>query len=555
MSTVTELVAQQESLAVGRASFDRYWQIVHDTYWPSGAEFTTKQQPGENRALNIADPTGLVVLDRFTAMLESFLVPQHLRWHLLRASLPELNDEPGVADYFERVTDILFRYREQPSAGFYGELNPALKSLGAYGNQCLFVDPPTLSFGLSYRSVHVGQVWIELDDRGRIDTVFNRFELSAKQAKDRWGAQAPGSAIRQFERGRPYATSEYLHVVKPRPLSQYDPERLDERGKRFQSWEISLEDKAPIGVLGGVDGSVSETSGFYEMPYIYSRMTKATGERYGRGPAMMYLGANLTLQEMTRTELAQGKRSVAPPWLAASEDFLTDGEGDLDLRPDAVNYGWLDDAGRPKVAPADTGFQYTLSREFREEQKQNLNDGHLLSLWQILTETSQMTATEALIRAREKAALIGPPVGRQRTELLGPLIHRELGLLARQGLLPDPPEVLLEAEDEYEVVYDSDATQVQREAEVSRVRAWMEDIAIASELDPTARLAVKGPEVARWMAEARGVLDTLVASEDEIRAMIEQQAEAQAEEEASQLEQAGARTLRDLSSAGIEVAG
>jgi hypothetical protein len=58
-------------------------------------------------------------------------------------------------------------------------------------------------------------------------------------------------------------------------------------------------------------------------------------------------------------------------------------------------------------------------------------------------------------------------MGRQQTELLDPMIERELDLLAAQGLLPPLPEALLEAEGEYKVEYDSPLSRAQRAEEAA----------------------------------------------------------------------------------------
>ena len=58
--------------------------------------------------------------------------------------------------------------------------------------------------------------------------------------------------------------------------------------------------------------------------------------------------------------------------------------------------------------------------------------------------------------------LLAPTAGRMQAEFLGQLIEREIDLLARQGLLPRIPPILLEAEAEYRVEYDSPMARMQR---------------------------------------------------------------------------------------------
>jgi head-to-tail connecting protein len=95
-------------------------------------------------------------------------------------------------------------------------------------------------------------------------------------------------------------------------------------------------------------------------------------------------------------------------------------------------------------------------------EKAVINDAFLITLFQILIDTPQMTATEVLERAREKGMLLAPTAGRLQAEFLGPLIEREIDLLARQGLLPRVPTILAEAATEYRIEYDSPMSRMQR---------------------------------------------------------------------------------------------
>ena len=78
-----------------------------------------------------------------------------------------------------------------------------------------------------------------------------------------------------------------------------------------------------------------------------------------------------------------------------------------------------------------------------------------------------MTATEVMERTREKGILLAPTLGRQQSEYLGPLIEREVDILARQGKLPPMPEALKEADESYTVEYDSPLSRAAKAEEAS----------------------------------------------------------------------------------------
>ena len=545
--TIETLLKTQEHLAMRRVNFDSLWQATKELYWPDGADFITQRSGGTARSQQVFDSTGVIALERFAAIWQSLTTPQNGRWHTLKASVEELNDYPEVKDYFSELTKILFRVRNNPSAKFYAQQEVDAKSLGCTGNACLRVEPAKSGQGLNYQSIHVGDVWVAVDDEGNPDTVYYKRKLTAYKALSMWGKRAPRCAKRSMEKNQMMDEHEYLHCIHPRSMDTYDPERLDARGRPYESWEISIEDKEPI-----LRDNGDESDGYFEQPYKYSRFTVNSQEEYGRGPAMWTLPANLTLQSMKRSTIKQGEKAHAPPLLSHALQFKGDGRGTFNMRSNAMNPGWLDAQGNPRVRPFENGFKYELGREMMEDERNTLRDAHLVTLFQILVDNPQMTATEALIRAREKGALIGPPISRQQSERLGPMIVRELGVLDRQGALPPPPGVLLEAGDEFDIEYESEATTMQREAETNRVRVWLEDLAMIRDTtgDPSVGLVANGHETARWLSDARGIPPEVVSSKKEVESQM--QAMAQAEQEAQEAERLPdrARAAKDLAQAG-----
>ena len=150
------------------------------------------------------------------------------------------------------------------------------------------------------------------------------------------------------------------------------------------------------------------------------------------------------------------------------------------------------------------------------------------SLFQILVETPQMTATEVLERAREKGALLSPTMGRFQSEGIGPMIQREFDILAHANLMPPPPGELLEAKAEYKIEYDAPLNRAMRAEEAAGgLRAFQFATEMASAMqDPslldTFNADVMLPEVAdiygapfRWIATAEEVAAKRQARQDQ----------------------------------------
>jgi hypothetical protein len=146
---------------------------------------------------------------------------------------------------------------------------------------------------------------------------------------------------------------------------------------------------------------------------------------------------------------------------------------DFSMRPGALNKGGMSTDGKPLVGTLPVG-NIQVTKEMMDEERLLINDAFLVTLFQILTEAPQMTATEVIERTNEKGILLAPTVGRQQSEYLGPMIERELDLLADAGLLPPMPPILQEAKGEYTVVYTSPLAKAMRAQEVAGFGRTME---------------------------------------------------------------------------------
>ena len=548
------MIAEWENLVGKRYNWDSFWQDTKDVVWPHDQDFLIDRTPGERKAQRQFDMTGALAVEKFGAVFESLLTPRQQRFHILKASDPNLMKDRAVATFFEEKTNLLFQMRNNAASAFYDQAHEGWKSLAAYGNQCLNVEKlaPRYGVGLSYRQVHISAVWVETNPRGLIETIFFKFKISAHAAIEKWGLKrAPKAAHDLISRHKPWDELEFLHVVKPNMKQK--PDAIGPERHRFLSWEISLKDKEYIPWEPFPGGPLLDGGGYHTLPYIYSRFSTNAMEKHGRGPAMIVLADNSQLQDMERSSTLATQVAAEPPSLTMDDDLLGDATGELDLRPSGMNPGWLDEQGNPKVKPYVSGMNYQMTEDAKEKKREIIRDAHFLTLFQILVDTPEMTATEALLRAQEKGMLIAPTVGRQQGESLGRVIDRELDLIDELGTGPEMPPLLIEAEGDYEVEYSSQATRLQREEEVQGINATIVDMAPMAQIDPNVTRVMRIPEAARFIAKARGVPAHLILSAEEFDEEIAIAAEQAAQAELIEAAPGLASAAKDLDAAGIQL--
>lgn len=438
-----------------RGTFESHWQEIKERVWPNSQDFTSQfNTPGSKRMNQVYDSTAAVALNRFAAIIDSLLTPRNQTYHRVVSSIDELNKNRDVRLYFEDVTRALFRFRYATIANFAAQNFMFNKSLGAYGSAAMFIDQAPDS-GIRYKNCHLGETYFLENHQGIIDQILRHFPMTARQALQRWKERTPDFIKQAYEKDQG-TQFWFLHWVGPR--QDLDWERKDYKGMPWASHYVCKQGNVHM-----------EEGGYNTFPYTPSRYEQAPNEVYGRSPAMDVLPAIKTLNEMKKTYLKQGHRAVDPVLLVHDDGILDT----LSLKPGSATAGGVNKDGRPLVHALPVG-DINAGKDMMDEERGIIKDVFLVSIFQILTENPQMTATEVLERTREKGILLAPTIGRQESERQGPQVERELDLLAQQKLLPPMPEVLREAGAGFKVEYDSPLSRAQRAEEASGLMRTVE---------------------------------------------------------------------------------
>lgn len=470
-----EVVREQSRLATERAAWDSTWQQIAERCAPDLGQFTTLTLPGQASTAKQFDSTAALAASSFAAALMGMIVPREKTWHNLRSGISELDRRPRVKAYFEAVRDELFYHRYSPRSNFANQFHATMLSMGLFGPGILWVDEVVGSTvgGFVYRNIHPGEIWIEEDEHGRAETVYRRAKLSAAKWVKRWPEAEKLQSIQEALRGNQgHREFEFIQLVRPR--ENHDPEAWDARGMAYEHIIVSVQDRAVV-----------RQGGFHSKPLLVGRFTALSNAKYGRSPALQVLPDIKMTNEMQKTLLRAAHRAVAPPLLVHDDGVLTK----ISLRPDAVNVGGVSADGRQMVQPLQMGGEIGAGIEMVEAARKVVERAFLVPLFNILSDTpDRMTATEVLERSQEKGLLLNPAAGMIEAETLGPMIEREIDLLARSGRLPPMPPELEEAQGEYRISYDN---PLQRAARAERSIGFLRTV------EALAPLATTSPEAAQ----------------------------------------------------------
>ena len=414
---------------VYRYVFGSHWEEVAELILPTQRntfQFGNYNWPGQKKTDRQVDATGMLALSRFAAICDSLLTPSNSFWHGLKADDDYVWKDRATRLWYEQANKILFKQRYAPASNFISQNQGKYQSIGAFGNTAMFTDTldPQVSGkrGLRYKVVPLGELFFGENHQGAVDTVTRWFRLTARQAKQKWPDTFPAMLQSALDQNSEQLF-DFLHYVGPN--KEHDASRLDVKGKRFISWYVCMSAKTLL-----------QEGGYRTFPYDVLRYDQSPGETYARSPAMMVLPALKTLNAEKRTFLKQGHRAADPVLLTNDDGLLS-----FDMTPGAQNAGGMSADGKPLVGILPTG-NIQISKEMMQEERELINDVFLVNLFQILTETPTMSATEVIERTNEKGILLAPTVGRLRPDSM---IDREIDLLLMQNLLPPMPPRMREA--------------------------------------------------------------------------------------------------------------
>lgn len=455
------------TLRTARSNWDDQWEEAAARLLPAHVDsFTARGTAqidggGRKKTEQQFDSTAAFAASRFSSVMESLVTPQGSIWHLLKVLDKTLKRSRAVRIFFDDLNETLYNFRYRPVANFVGNSQQVYLGLGCYGNGVLYIDKPEDTKGLRYRNIHIAETYFAENHAGVIDTVYRAFHMTARQIVQHKEWNIPEAILAAVNNPQQMDKKfEVLHAVFPR--SDYDPQRVDGPGKRWASVYILVESK-----------SLLREWGYDSFPYAIARYTQASGEVYGRGPAQMVLPAVKVLNQEKKDVLKQAHRILDPVLLAHDDGNL----GSFSLKAGALNAGGISKDGKRLIDTLPTG-SLAVGHEMMDMERAIINDAFLVTLFQILVDTPTMTATEVLERAREKGMLLAPTAGRLQAEFLGPLIERELTLLAAQGLMPPMPQILIDATVEYRIEYDNPMSRMARS---EKAAGFMRALGVASE--------------------------------------------------------------------------
>jgi len=273
------------------------------------------------------------------------------------------------------------------------------------------------------------------NNAGEIDTVYRRFQFTARQAVQEFGEENLSANIRKSanEASDQDKKFTFIHAVYPR-LSRVKGKKTADN-KPFASVYVEV-DKPHLVFEGGYD----------TFPYYVPRFFN-TGEIYGRSAAMNAMPALRAINIANYYFLKNVEFNANPMVFIPAEMHDR-----VNIVPGAKN---PKDAMDGKIDIWSPSGDMNAPLEFAAKKSEEVKALFFNDAFQYLEDRKNMTATEAQLRYEEMIQGITQILANLHSELFEPLIRRTVLGLCEKGLVNVPPNYRKKGSKfpDFEVVY------------------------------------------------------------------------------------------------------
>jgi len=498
------LLSRYERLEGQRQNWETHWQEVADYMQPRKADVTKQRARGDKRMEQVFDSSPIQAVELLAASLHGMLTNPSTPEFTLKFKDVEIDNEDEAKLWLEASTEAM--YTAFNRSNFQQEIFELYHDLITFGTACMFIEEDDDDI-VKFSTRHINEVFIAENDKGRIDTVFRRFKISARAAVQKFGDNV-SSDIQGIFKKDPYEEVEILHAVYPR--SDFNPKKKDKGNMPFESVYLEYKNASELSV-----------GGFKEFPFVVPRYLKASNEIYGRSPAMTALPDVKMLNEMSKTTIKAAQKQVDPPLLVPDDGFL------LPVRTVPGGLNFYRSGTRDRIEPLNIGANNPLGLNMEEQRRDSIRAVFYVNQL-MMQQGPQMTATEVIQRNEEKMRLLGPVLGRLQSELLKPLIDRVFAILLRNNMLPQAPEFL--SGRDIEIEYVSPLAKAQKSSELQSIMRAIEILGSLANVAPVFDY-VNFDNLVKHLADIVGVPQKILKSQNEVNAEREQAAAQAAEQQ------------------------
>ena len=500
-----------------RQDYLKRWKAIRDYQLPYIGCFDDTADTTDyarRRDTNIYHSVAWQANQSFAAGVMSGLTPPSRQWFRLIWSNDTMKNHPEAGELLDKrmniLQDVLLK------SNFYNAIHSAYLEL-AFGQAplAIFQDADT---GVHFVPFTVGTYMMENGPDGIVDTFCTKYEMTARQLADKFGADRLPSSIRaELENGGVKTKHKLWWLVEPNRFHDRNKEVMDKYHMKYLSLYWLEEGEKDFVDIGG----------FQEWPIPVARYLVTGSETYGKGPGWFAEGDSKGLQKLEKDDIIAVELGIKPP-MAASATTAKQG---INLTPGSYT---VVERNEP-VTPL---FNVNVNLQHLQEKILDLQDrikrAYSADLFMMLErlEDKSMTAQEVLQRKQEQLQQLGPVVQRLQFEFLRKIIERVYNILDRAGILPQPEDAELAlalSNEEVTIEYISPLAQAQKMAGMTNIEQAIAFTGQLAQFDQSVLDKIDFAKTIDSYFDMVGAPASIKRTEEEYEAIQQQKAQAMAE--------------------------
>ena len=344
-----------------------------------------------------------------------------------------LEDAEGVSEYYAQCSEIILH--ELSRSNFYSEFLEVNMDRTCFGTSAFIVEEGK-DENLVFEVWNVGTFRIAQNADRKVDTILVKKEMTIRQLVDKYGLENVSQKSREVylqNDGKSLDTIvDVLFEISPRTQDERLKGKKDAQNKPIASMHVEYQ-----------AGKLLLNSGYDEQPFFCTRYLRFAADAYGWSPSWHALPDARQLNLIQKQSdsiigIMLNPRILMPESLAGRQP---------DLREGGITY-W--DEAMPNAVPKEWGTiaNPELAEKRIGDLKNDIDDAFNVQMFKMFSQLAQsgqeLTATQIRAMDQEKITFLSTTYSLLTTEVLIPLVHRVYGILSRRGMMPPPPQALVQ---------------------------------------------------------------------------------------------------------------
>jgi len=461
------------------------------------------------------DATATTSLQLMANGLLGNVASQNAVWFDLALDKLKAEDDYNVKVWMDEVKNTFYKLFSKSS--FYQGAWQVYQDGGGSGLGVMYVGENLEKESIDFVPYSPAGVYIEINDRGVVDTLFYETTMSARSIIERYGEKELKKNFLESAKKNPYTRFVVIKACFSR--KDRDIQKIDGPNKPFASIHILKNDSV-----------ILRDSGFDSFPYAIWRYEHASETVYPWSPTLTGYPDIRRLNAVSKSTTRLAQLIGEPPMAIPAEMY-----DDFELKPrfkvKAYNMNRL-----PVALNMGQGYPVDIDREkhYQDIVKEHYFTNFFLSMSAAVGQ--KLTATQVIEMQGEKATVIGGMVSRLTQEFFDPLFDRMFMIAARNRWIPDPPESLLAQGGEISIDYLGILPMAQkRMLELTGPVNALQNFLPVAQAFPEMMNMIKPYELGKTLLIGGGMPHSIMRDKDEYEQITQQQK--QQAQEALQAEQ------------------